>query len=149
MNPLKTSLAKTLLLLTMMAPAVLGQMALADTLAEHKVVIQVSTDDARTQKIAMNNAVNLQKAYGMDNVDVQIVAYGPGLSMITKNSQYAERVASLAQQNVHFNACANTMAKIENKTGKKPALVDGVTVVSGGVKRITDLQEQGYAYIRP
>lgn len=29
--------------------------------APHKIVIQVSTDDQRTQKIAMNNAVNLQK----------------------------------------------------------------------------------------
>ena len=36
----------------------------------------VSTDDVRTQNIAMNNAVNLQKALGVDNVAVEIVAYG-------------------------------------------------------------------------
>jgi len=33
----------------------------ADSQSQHKLVIQVSTDDPRTQKIALNNAVNLQK----------------------------------------------------------------------------------------
>jgi intracellular sulfur oxidation DsrE/DsrF family protein len=118
--------------------------------AAHKVVIQVSSDDPRTQTIALNNAVNFQKAFGMDNVDVQIVAYGPGLSMLTAKSKNADRVKSLAMQNVGFNACGNTMRKIERKTGKKPQLVDGVKVADeGGVARILELQEKGYGYIRP
>ena len=41
-------------------------------------MIQVSTDDPRTQKIALNNAVNMQKLYGIDNITIEIVAYGPG-----------------------------------------------------------------------
>jgi len=45
--------------------------------ADHKVVTQVSTKDPLTQKIVLNNAVNLQKHYGMDNIDIEIVAYGP------------------------------------------------------------------------
>jgi hypothetical protein len=32
--------------------------------ANPKYVIQISTDNARTQKIALNNAANLQKYYG-------------------------------------------------------------------------------------
>ena len=44
--------------------------------APHKIVIQVSTDDPRTQKIALNNAVNLQKHYGIDEVAIEIVAFG-------------------------------------------------------------------------
>ena len=114
-----------------------------------KVVIQVSTDDARTQTIALNNAVNVQKSLGMDNVDVEIVAYGPGLSMLTKKSKSAQRVSSLAMQDITFSACANTMAKMEKKSGKKPVLIDGVSVVPAGVLRIMELQQQGYAYIRP
>ena len=115
----------------------------------HKMVIQVSTDDARTQKIALNNAVNLQKLYGMDNVAIEVVAYGPGLSLLTKKSKQADRVKSLAVQNITFSACNNTMKKIEKKTGKKPQLVEGVGVVNAGVARILALQEQGYAYLRP
>ena len=117
--------------------------------AKHKLVIQVSTDDARTQKIAMNNAVNLQKLYGVDNVDIEIVAYGPGLSMLTKKSKYSDRVKSLAVQDIKFSACMNTMNKIKAKKGHLPKLTSGVGTVKAGVARIIELQEQGYAYVRP
>lgn len=117
--------------------------------APHKIVIQVSTDDPRTQKIALNNAVNVQKLYGMDNVTIEVVAYGPGLGILTTKSKQAKRVKSLAVQNITFSACGNTMAKIEKKTGKKPQLVEGVGTVKAGVARIMALQEQGYSYLRP
>lgn len=117
--------------------------------AKHKLVIQVSTDDPRTQKIALNNAVNVQKMYGLDNVDVEVVAYGPGLSILTKASKEATRVESLAMQNITFSACGNTMKKVEKKSGKKPVLVEGVRVVPAGVARIMEAQAEGYAYIRP
>ncbi len=115
----------------------------------HKLVIQVSTDDPRTQKIALNNAVNLQKLYGMDNVVIEIVAYGPGLGLMTSNSKQASRVESLAMQDITFSACQNTMNKMAKKTGKKPVLLEGVRVVPAGVARLMEAQEQGYAYIRP
>lgn len=116
---------------------------------KNKLVIQVSTDDPRTQKIALNNAVNLQKLYGMDNVVVEIVAYGPGLGLLTTKSGQAERVTSLAMQDIHFSACGNTMQKVAAKSGKMPQLLEGVDQVTAGVARIMELQQQGYAYIRP
>jgi hypothetical protein len=116
---------------------------------KNKLVIQVSTDDPRTQKIALNNAANLQKLYGMDNVVIEIVAYGPGLGLLTEKSGQASRVTSLALQDIHFSACGNTMKKVSEKTGKMPKLLEGVDQVTAGVARIMELQQQGYAYIRP
>lgn len=146
-----SSLLKNGLLVTLLALFALGVThAVGETeSAKHKLVIQVSTDDPRTQKIALNNAVNLQKIYGMDDVAIEIVAYGPGLGIMTSGSTQADRVTSLAQQNITFSACGNTMKKVEKKTGKKPELLEGVTEVNAGVDRIMLLQEQGYAYIRP
>jgi len=115
----------------------------------HKIVIQVSTDDPRTQKIALNNAANLQKQYGIDNVQIEIVAYGPGLGLLTKKSANADRVEGLALSDITFSACGNTMAKVTRKTGKTPVLLEGVQQVTAGVARIMELQEQGYAYVRP
>ncbi len=126
-----------------------GVVKAADMEPAHKVVIQVSTDDAGTQKLALNNAVNVQKDFGIDNVKIEIVAYGPGLSLLTDKSKQAQRVESLATQNIRFSACANTMKGIKKKTGKEPKLIHGVQVVPAGVSRIIELQEQGYAYIRP
>lgn len=115
----------------------------------HKVVIQVSDDNARTQTIAMNNAVNLQKHYGMDNVRVEIVAYGPGLSMLVGGGKQSQRVESLAMQDIVFSACANTMSRIEKKEGKPLVLSKGVQIVPAGVARIVELQDEGYRYVRP
>ena len=116
---------------------------------KQKVVIQVSTDDVRTQNIAMNNAVNLQKALGQDNVAIEIVAYGPGLTMLTPKSKASKRVPSLALQDITFSACGNTKAKMTKKSGKEVKLVEGVQVVPAGVLRIIELQAAGYAYVRP
>jgi len=147
----KMNLFKALIALSMslLLFAAVTQNSVASGFAKHKVVIQVSTDDPRTQKIALNNAVNLQKEYGMDNIDVEIVGYGPGLSLMTAKNKQATRVKSLAAQNIRFSACGNTMKKVTKKTGKKPALTDGVNVVKAGVGRIMELQADGYAYVRP
>ena len=67
----------------------------------------------------------------------------------TPKSAEATRVKSLALQDIRFSACANTMKKIEAKTGKVPTLTEGVGIVPAGVGRIIELQEQGYAYAAP
>lgn len=117
--------------------------------AKHKLVIQVSTDDVRTQNIALNNAVNLQKAMG-DDIEIEIVAYGPGLKLLTPASPVSKRVPDLAlYENITFSACGNTMKKFAKKSGKDVKLVEGVKVVPAGVLRIMELQEQGWSYVRP
>lgn len=115
----------------------------------HHVVIQVSTSDPQVQRMALNNAANLQKRFGVDDVAIEIVSYGPGLSLMTKDSDYAERVTSMAMKGIRFSACHNTMEGIKRKTGHMPELLDGVEVVPSGTARIVVLQEQGYAYVRP
>lgn len=148
----KPALLSLLFLLSIVAIMVLTQTAQAkdagfDT--KYKVVIQISSADEVTRTTAINNAVNLQQLYGMDNVTVEVVAYGPGLTVLTKQSKQADRIKSLATQNIIFSACNNTMTKIEKKTGKKPVLVEGVGIVPAGVARIVELQMQGYSYVRP
>lgn len=116
----------------------------------HRVVIQVSTDDPRAQTIALNNAVNLRKKYGADHVQVEIVAYGPGISLILPTGKHARRVRNLAQHDEFtFSADQHTLDKIRQRTGRVPRLIDGVGTVPMGVARVIDLQEQGYSYIRP
>ena len=116
---------------------------------KHKVVIQVSSDDPQVQTLALNNASNLQQLLGMDNVKIEVVAYGPGLSILTSKSKMPQRVQSLEAQGVRFSACHVTMLGIKRRTGHLPKLIKGVVVVPGGVVRILELQQQGWSYIRP
>ena len=142
-------LSKSLSLMLLGAMLIFSNVLIADTDVKNKIVIQVSTDDPRTQKMALNNAVNLQKLYGVDNIKIEIVAYGPGLGLLTDKSGQASRVTSLAMQNITFSACGNTMKAVEKNSGKMPVLLEGVGEVTAGVARIMELQQMGYAYVRP
>ena len=115
----------------------------------HKIVIQVSSSDIITQKMALNNAVNLQEHYGVDNIKIEIVAYGPGLSLLTQNSLQSTKVENLVFNDIKFSACSNTIKIMEKRFNKKIKLLDDVTIVPAGAARIMELQEQGYAYLRP
>ncbi|HEY5603641.1 MAG TPA: DsrE family protein [Gammaproteobacteria bacterium] len=119
------------------------------SLAKHKVVIQSSNSDTELQGLALVIAGNLQKHYGMDNVDIEVVAYGPGLGILTADSPNAGKVKSLLDHNVKFSACEGTLKFMETNNGKRPKLVAGVGVVADGVVRVIELQEQGYAYVYP
>lgn len=145
----KHALKVSILLLGFLALSSQAMLAHAQEDKIHKVVIQVSHPDPAEHTIALNMAANLQKHYGIDNVEIEIVAFGRGLSILTPKSKEAARVKSLAVQNIKFSACENTMAKIEKKTGKKPQLTEGVKTVPAGAARIIELQEQGYAYSAP
>lgn len=115
----------------------------------HKMVIQVSSSDVITQKMALNNAVNLQEHYGADNVKIEIVAYGPGLSLLTSESLQSTKVENLVFNDIKFSACSNTIEIMKKRFNKDIKLLDDVTVVPAGAARIMELQEQGYAYLRP
>ena len=120
------------------------------------VAVHVPQGDPSEMKQAVNIAANLPKQLGVDNVTVEIVAQGPGLSLLTEGSPEAERIQSLITESentmgggVTFSACAATIAGIKQKTGKEPVLLQGVGVVHpGAVVRLMELQEQGCSYIR-
>ncbi len=117
--------------------------------APDRLVLQVSSGDEDVQALALDNAINVQKALGIDNVDIEVVAWGPGLSLLTKNNPLAQRVANLLLFDIRFTACGNTIDTQTRATGVQPQLLDGVAVVPAGVVHIMQLHKQGYVYIRP
>ncbi len=115
----------------------------------HRLVIQMNKDDHQLQDHVLSNIVNLQKFYGMDNIEIEVVAYGPGIWFLTEGSKYADRIESLILQNVVFTACGNTLDTLERTDGKRPALLDGVETTQAGIARLMELQEKGYSYLSP
>src|SRR6266700_1210449 len=75
----------------------------------NRVVIQVSDGDAAKWNLALNNARNLQTDLGAGNVDIEIVAYGPGIGMLKLDSPVANRIGEAKDAGVSVLACENTM----------------------------------------
>ena len=88
--------------------------------AEKKVVLQISDSDPFKQTLVLNVASNLVKGYGPDKVDVEIVAFGPGLRLMFDENHNKGRINSLVDNGgVRFTACGNTIKKVSKKLGGK------------------------------
>ena len=120
-----------------------------DGFETHKLVIQMNTRDPEIQTEVLSNIVNVSKYYGVDNVEIELVAYGPGIYFITKQSDFRKRIESLMMQDVTFTACGDTLKTIKRTKGIDLDLIDDVVIVSNGVPRMMDLQQQGYSYLSP
>ena len=132
---------------------VIGTAAFAEGVT-HKVAIHVDENDPAVMNMALNNAQNVSAYYESigDDVIIELVAYGPGLNMfIPGKSPVEARIStmSLEMENLSFAACGNTHRKMSEKAGADIPLMDEATVVTSGVVRLIELQEDGYAYVRP
>ncbi|VAW67217.1 Blr3520 protein homolog, hypothetical protein [hydrothermal vent metagenome] len=117
--------------------------------AEKRIVLQISDPNPFKQTLVLNVASNLIKHYGQDKIDIEIVAFGPGLRLLMEGNSNQSRISSLNGSGVQFSACKNTIAGFTKKLGHKPVLVSEATPVSAGVVRIIDLTSQGYTLVKP
>jgi intracellular sulfur oxidation DsrE/DsrF family protein len=112
----------------------------------HKVVFQVSDNDVAKWNLALNNIRNIQQDLGRENVDIELIAYGPGLNMLKLDSAVAPRVAETLGNGAGVFACENTMRS--QKLGKTD-LLPNIGFVKAGVTALMMRQQEGWAYIRP
>ena len=119
-----------------------------------KVVLHVNQNDPAVMNLALNNAQNVASHYKAAKMPVviEVVAYGPGLHMLRSDtSPIKPRLASftLEQPDIRFSACENTQTNMSKAEGKPVPLVADAKVVPSGVVRLIELQQQGYAYVKP
>ena len=130
--------------------------ALAADAKPHRIVIQVDQNDPKVMNLALNNATNVIDHYRAKNeqVDIEIVAYGPGLNMLRDDtSPVKDRLKRLKDMafpgHLQLSACNHTMQGMEKAEGHPVAIVPEATIVPSGVVRLMELQEEGWSYVRP
>jgi intracellular sulfur oxidation DsrE/DsrF family protein len=141
----KTSIYAVAMLTVLSAVALLPAAGVAAD-AKQKVIFQVSDNDPAKWNLALNNVKNIQHDVGKDNVEIEVVAYGPGLNMLKLDSVVSARVGDALGQGVKIMACENTMTN--TKVGKADMLPD-IGYVKAGVVELMVKQQQGWSYIRP
>lgn len=130
--------------------------ALAADGKTHRIAIQVDQNDPQVMNLVLNNATNIIEYYRDKNedVDVEIVAYGPGLHMLrTDSSPVQDRIRRLKDMafpgKIQFSACNNTKQHMGKAEGHAISIVPEATIVPSGVVRLMELQEAGWSYVRP
>ena len=134
----------------------LASMSFAADAKSHRVSIQVDQNDPQVMNLALNNATNVIEYYRGKNEDVEvdIVTYGPGLHMLRADtSPVQDRIKRLKELafpgKIQFSACNNTKQSMEKAEGKAVSIISDATLVPSGVVRLMELQEQGWSYVRP
>jgi intracellular sulfur oxidation DsrE/DsrF family protein len=127
------------------AAGVVGAKAGAAAPATYKVVFQVSDADPAKWQMTLNNVRNAQTELGQDKVQVEVVAYGPGIAMLKADSEVAARLAEAAQSGAAVLACENSMRGFKLA---RTQMAGAVAYVPSGVAHLIRRQAEGYAYIR-
>jgi len=122
----------------------------------HHVAIQVDQNDPQIMNLVLNNANAVIDYYRAKNedVDIDIVAYGPGLHMLRADtSPVQDRIKRLKDVvfpgKIQFSACNNTKQGMEKAEGHAISILPDASIVPSGVVHLMELQEQGWSYVRP
>jgi intracellular sulfur oxidation DsrE/DsrF family protein len=122
----------------------------------HHVAFHVDQNDPDVMNQTLNNATNVIEFYRGKNedVDIDVVAYGPGLNMLRADtSPVQDRIKRLKDMvfpgKIQFSACNVTKTGMEKREGHAIPILSDATVVPSGVVHLMELQEQGWSYIRP
>jgi intracellular sulfur oxidation DsrE/DsrF family protein len=122
----------------------------------HHIAVQVDQNDPQVMNLALNNVNAVIEYYRTKNedVDIDVVAYGPGLHMLRADtSPVQDRIKRLKDMvfpgKIQFSACNNTRQGMEKTEGHAIPILSDATVVPSGVVHLMELQEQGWSYVRP
>ncbi|MEY8875536.1 MAG: DsrE family protein [Leptothrix sp. (in: b-proteobacteria)] len=117
--------------------------------AQDQVVYHVSDSEAQ----ALGALRNIRNHLDSDpTASITLVAHAQGVDFLMdgakdKNgSDFAGPVAALVARGVHFEVCEITL---KTRGLKKEQFIQEADFTPSGVVRITKLQRQGHAYIRP
>lgn len=117
--------------------------------AQDKVVYHF--DDTATQ--ALKGLRNIRNHLEVaPDTKIIAVAHAEGIDFLMNGAkdrngnEYAALVSALKSQGVRFEVCEITL---RNRKLKKDAFIEEADFTPSGVVRITHLQKEGYAYIKP
>lgn len=115
-----------------------------------KVVYHVN--DAEGAGGMLRNVTNHLNAVGDKNVEIIVVTHGKGIDFLLdgwadkEGKTHEEAVQGLANRGVKFQICNNT---IRGRKIEQDKISMNAQVVPSGVATVAELQQQGYAYLKP
>jgi intracellular sulfur oxidation DsrE/DsrF family protein len=140
----------------MRARAAYGNVARPPTATskDHRLILQVNTNDPAAMNLALNNAMNVTQYYKDrgEKVKIEVITFGPGLNMLREDTSPVKariETMALSTPEVSYKACGNTQENMRQAENKDIPLIPQAQVVKSGVVRVMELQEKGWTYVKP
>ena len=121
---------------------------------DHRLILQVNTNDPGAMNLALNNAINVTQYYKDrgERVKIEVITFGPGLNMLREDTSPVKariETMALSTPEVSFKACGNTQENMRKAENKDIPIISQAQVVKSGVVRVMELEEQGWTYVKP
>ncbi|WP_162142969.1 DsrE family protein [Thermithiobacillus tepidarius DSM 3134] len=110
-----------------------------------KLLLEVNSASQESWHGAISTARQVMTTIGMDKAQIEVVAWGPGIKMLLKNSPVAENIQSLSMYGIKFLACNNTMKAMKIQPTD---LAEGVTIIPAAVVHIVQRDHEGWTQIK-
>jgi len=122
----------------------------SDNPKKHKAFFHLNEGDPKKASAVLTNMQNYVDVVGWQNIEaLELVVHGPGLRPFivkTIDPEVKGKVEALLTAGMKMGACQITMKR---QNIKPEELIEGLPPIPSGVVRVMELQEKGYAYIRP
>ena len=114
--------------------------------AKETADVVIHINDPKKMTMLINNVVNLRKTLGKDS-NLTVVVNGPAVARFTKITKSRKQLEQLLAENAEVAVCSFAL---KNKNIIKEQLYkDVIYLKDGGVAKLVELQNKGYAYIKP
>ena len=117
---------------------------------KHRIVYHLNEAGAAKASAVLVNIQNHVDVVGWKNIEaLELVVHGPALRTFVRKDLDPDvrgKLDTLLAGGLRMDACQITIARQKLKVEE---LIEGLTAVPSGVARVMELQELGYAYIKP
>ncbi len=114
----------------------------------YKAAFHIDLEDDHLLTLALGNITNSLAALEGTESDFILLANGPAVTLLAGEhvKKHLEQIATLAEAGVRFQACNNALQKY---AVAKEDLAKNIEVIPAGIIGLIDLQNSGFAYIKP
>ncbi len=128
------------------------------------VVYHINSNTPEHQAKALRNIQNHIDAVGIEQIKLQVVLHGQGLSLLllpdaglrvpqlgsaNATVQVQAHVDELRTQGVDFKVCGASLKRYNANSDEDLHEVDAEDIVPNGIAYLAEIQMQGYIYIKP
>lgn len=120
----------------------------ANDVVRYKLILQVTEDSVDKLRLALKHAQNVQDALGRDNVQVTLVAWGPGINTLRYYTPLADDIKVAYYRGVRLVVCEKSMRGAKLRNADMIQTVN-LSYVPSGLAEIVVRQSEGWTYSAP
>ena len=113
--------------------------------SDYRVVFDLTSKDSLDHKAVLRWVTEVAKA--SPDAKLEVVMYGQGVNMVTKNRTVVEEAIKklVGNKNISFKVCE---VALKNQGISKDQLLPGIETVPDGIYEIIKKQREGWGYIK-